>query len=195
MSHPFSVDRPASHRSTCGGCPRGASGANCCQKSLVWSLTRLSMGDRDGDSQPDLLTFVDAVDQAKREPHPSYGRRATRRAWLAFCVTSTAVTQNASQARSWWTGRGSDSARESSVNSVDKGAYKGGRLSNDHSGLHGQSGERQYPRDCIDSLHLTSTERTSYNRMMVAGRAVYRGRMVQARYLELDRSTQLPPTP
>src|SRR5215831_6485703 len=81
------------------------------------------------------------------------------------------------------------------VNGVDKGTHKGCRLSNHHSGPHGQSDSWQYHRDCIDSLHLTSTEGTSYNRMTVAGRAVYRGRMVQARCLELDRSTQLPLLP
>jgi hypothetical protein len=34
-----------------------------------------------------------------------------------------------------------------------------------------------------------------YNRRTVAGRAVYRGRMVQAHGLELDRPTQLPLSP
>jgi hypothetical protein len=81
------------------------------------------------------------------------------------------------------------------VNGVDKGADKGGRRSHDHRDLHEQSGERHDHRDFIDGLHLTSMERTSYNRMMVAGRAVYQRRMVQVRYLELDRATQLPPAP
>ena len=44
----------------------------------------------------------------------------------------------------------------------------------------------------MDDFSLTRHAEASYNGMTVAGRAVYRRRMGQRRYLELDRSTQLP---
>src|SRR5262245_57675492 len=48
------------------------------------------------------------------------------------------------------------------------------------------------PWGLIDTFCLTNDTGASYNGMKVAGRTVYRRRMGQSRYLELDRSTQLP---
>jgi hypothetical protein len=43
--------------------------------------------------------FVDAVDEAIREPHPSHAMSAAQRAWLAFCVTAVLVTNSICWAR------------------------------------------------------------------------------------------------
>jgi hypothetical protein len=48
---------------------------------------------------PFVSTFVNAVDQAIREHHPSHGMSAMQRAWLAFCVTAVLVTNSICWAR------------------------------------------------------------------------------------------------
>src|SRR5215510_11027766 len=77
------------------------------------------------------------------------------------------------------------------VHCVDKGVHKGGRLSNNHRGPQAIEWS-PIPRGLIDEVSLTVKGQTAYNARSVAGRSVYRGRMGQARYLELDPSTQLP---
>jgi hypothetical protein len=69
--------------------------------SIVWPLTRLSMGPAMAIVKPApfVSTFVDAVDQAIREHHPSHGMSAMQRAWLAFCVTAVLVTNSICWAR------------------------------------------------------------------------------------------------
>lgn len=101
-------------------------------------------------------------------------------------VPSTAVTQNASQARCIvdmpWLGLGcrivSSSASTTALTqgagvSMSMAIHRPRRVS-DH-------------RDFIKGVCLTARERRSYQRMMVAGWAVDRGRMAQAPCLELDR--------
>src|SRR5262249_3238011 len=77
------------------------------------------------------------------------------------------------------------------VHCVDKGVHQGGRLSNNHRGPQAIEWS-PIPRGLIDEVSLTVKGQTAYNARSVAGRSVYRGRMGQARYLELDPSTQLP---
>jgi hypothetical protein len=48
---------------------------------------------------PFVSAFVDAVDQAIREHHPSYGMSAMQHAWLAFCITAVLVTNSICWAR------------------------------------------------------------------------------------------------
>src|SRR6266699_3053341 len=45
-----------------------------------------------GKPAPCGRAFVEAVDDAMREHHPSHAMSATQRAWLAFCVTAVLVT-------------------------------------------------------------------------------------------------------
>ena len=48
---------------------------------------------------PFVSAFIDAVDEAIRQDHPSHGLSAIQRAWLAFCVTATLVTHSICWAR------------------------------------------------------------------------------------------------
>jgi hypothetical protein len=68
---------------------------------MVWLLTRLSMEIAMVIVKPApfVSAFVDAVDQAIREHHPSHGMSAMQRAWLAFCVTAVLVTSSICWAR------------------------------------------------------------------------------------------------
>src|ERR1700752_4536306 len=77
------------------------------------------------------------------------------------------------------------------VNGFDKGTDKGLRLANNHRGPRSIEWAK-IPWGFIDNFWLTHHAGASYNRMKVAGRTVYRRKMGQSRYLELDRSTQLP---
>ena len=52
-----------------------------------------------GKPAPFVRTFVDAVDDAIREHHPSHAMSATQRAWLAFCGTAVLVTNSICWAR------------------------------------------------------------------------------------------------
>jgi len=52
-----------------------------------------------GKPAPFACAFVDAVDDAIREQHPSHAMSATQRAWLAFCVTAVLVTNSICWAR------------------------------------------------------------------------------------------------
>jgi hypothetical protein len=52
-----------------------------------------------GKSAPFVRAFVEAVDDAIREHHPSHAMSATQRAWLAFCVTAVLVTNSICWAR------------------------------------------------------------------------------------------------
>jgi DDE superfamily endonuclease len=52
-----------------------------------------------GKPAPFVRAFVDAVDDAIREQHPSHAMSATQRAWLAFCVTAVLVTNSICWAR------------------------------------------------------------------------------------------------
>ena len=52
-----------------------------------------------GKPAPFARAFVDAVDDAIREQHPSHAMSATQRAWLAFCVTAVLVTNSICGAR------------------------------------------------------------------------------------------------
>src|SRR5467141_1767948 len=52
-----------------------------------------------GKPAPFVRAFVDAVDAAIREYHPSHTMSATQRAWLAFCVTAVLVTNSICWAR------------------------------------------------------------------------------------------------
>src|SRR6266446_6857663 len=52
-----------------------------------------------GKPAPFARAFVDAVDDAIREQHPSHAMSATQRAWLAFCVTAVLVTNSICWAR------------------------------------------------------------------------------------------------
>ena len=46
-----------------------------------------------GKPAPFACAFVDAVDDAIREQHPSHAMSATQRAWLAFCETRSKVSE------------------------------------------------------------------------------------------------------
>ena len=48
---------------------------------------------------PFVSAFIDAVDDAIRQDHPSHGMSAMQRAWLAFCVTAVLVTNSICWAR------------------------------------------------------------------------------------------------
>jgi hypothetical protein len=52
-----------------------------------------------GKPAPFVSAFVDAVDAAIREHHPSRGLSAIQRTWLAFCVTAVLVTNSICWAR------------------------------------------------------------------------------------------------
>src|SRR5216683_5347504 len=52
-----------------------------------------------GKPAPFVSAFVEAVDDAIREHHPSHTMSATQRAWLAFCVTAVLVTNSICWAR------------------------------------------------------------------------------------------------
>ena len=52
-----------------------------------------------GQPAPFVSAFVEAVDDAIREHHPSHAMSATQRAWLAFCVTAVLVTNSMCWAR------------------------------------------------------------------------------------------------
>ena len=52
-----------------------------------------------GKPAPFVRAFVDAVDDAIREHHPSHAMSATQRTWLAFCVTAVLVTNSICWAR------------------------------------------------------------------------------------------------
>src|SRR5712691_8867128 len=52
-----------------------------------------------GKPAPFVSAFVEAVDAAIREHHPSHAMSATQRAWLAFCVTAVLVTHSMCWAR------------------------------------------------------------------------------------------------
>ena len=52
-----------------------------------------------GKPAPFVSAFVEAVDDAMRESHPSHTMSATQRAWLAFCVTAVLVTNSICWAR------------------------------------------------------------------------------------------------
>jgi DDE superfamily endonuclease len=52
-----------------------------------------------GKPAPFVRAFVEAVDDAIREHHPSDAMSATQRAWLAFCVTAVLVTNSICWAR------------------------------------------------------------------------------------------------
>jgi len=47
-----------------------------------------------GKPAPFVSAFVEAVDDAIHEHHPSHTMSATQRAWLAFCVTAVLVTNS-----------------------------------------------------------------------------------------------------
>src|SRR5215510_3200581 len=52
-----------------------------------------------GKPAPFVSAFVEAIDDAIREQHPSHTMSATQRAWLAFCVTAVLVTNSICWAR------------------------------------------------------------------------------------------------
>ena len=52
-----------------------------------------------GKPAPFVRAFVEAVDDAIREHHPSHAMSATQRTWLAFCVTAVLVTNSICWAR------------------------------------------------------------------------------------------------
>ena len=52
-----------------------------------------------GKPAPFVSAFVEAVDDAIHEHHPSHTMSATQRAWLAFCVTAVLVTNSICWAR------------------------------------------------------------------------------------------------
>jgi len=52
-----------------------------------------------GKPAPFVSAFVEAVDDAIREHHPSHAMSATQRAWLAFCVTAVLITNSICWAR------------------------------------------------------------------------------------------------
>src|SRR5262250_2556553 len=52
-----------------------------------------------GKPAPFVSAFVEAIDDAIREQHPSHTMSATQRAWLAFCVTAVLVTNSVCWAR------------------------------------------------------------------------------------------------
>ena len=52
-----------------------------------------------GTPAPFVRAFVEAVDNAVRELHPSHAMSATQRAWLACCVTAVLITHSIGWAR------------------------------------------------------------------------------------------------
>src|SRR5215510_8780000 len=52
-----------------------------------------------GKPAPFVSAFVEAIDDAIREQHPSHTMSTTQRAWLAFCVTAVLVTNSICWAR------------------------------------------------------------------------------------------------
>ena len=77
-----------------------------CQAKIVpnalWSCGRLKSLETPmilGKPAPFVSAFVDAVDKAIREHHPSHGLSAIQRTWLAFCVTAVLVTNSICWAR------------------------------------------------------------------------------------------------
>jgi hypothetical protein len=48
---------------------------------------------------PFVSAFIDAVDEAIRQDHPSHGMSVMQRTWLAFCVTAVLVTNSMCWAR------------------------------------------------------------------------------------------------
>ncbi len=52
-----------------------------------------------GKPAPFVSAFVEAIDDAMREQHPSHTMSTTQRAWLAFCVTAVLVTNSMCWAR------------------------------------------------------------------------------------------------
>src|SRR5258708_20169029 len=52
-----------------------------------------------GKPAPFVRAFVEAVDDAIREHHPSHGMSAMQRTWLAFCVTAVLGTNSICWAR------------------------------------------------------------------------------------------------
>jgi len=48
---------------------------------------------------PFVSAFIDAVDEAIRQDHPSHGMSVMQRTWLAFCVTAVLVTNSICWAR------------------------------------------------------------------------------------------------
>src|SRR5712671_165137 len=92
-------------------------------------------------------------------------------------VTSTAVTQNASQVRCVadrpWCGLW---VRIASSTAAIKALTKGAGLPR-IIGISRLLSPCTTPGELIDTLSLTQPSRTSYNGATVAGRAVYRGRM------------------
>jgi DDE superfamily endonuclease len=48
---------------------------------------------------PFVSAFIDVLDEAIRQTHPSHGMSAIQRAWLAFCITATLVTHSICWAR------------------------------------------------------------------------------------------------
>src|SRR2546427_8306373 len=67
----------------------------------------MSLWHTDGLETPMLLAkpapfvsaFIDAVDEAIRQDHPSHGMSVMQRTWLAFCVTAVLVTNSICWAR------------------------------------------------------------------------------------------------
>jgi hypothetical protein len=43
---------------------------------------------------PFVSAFIDAVDEAIRQQHPTHAMSAIQRTWLAFCVTAVLVTNS-----------------------------------------------------------------------------------------------------
>src|SRR5215468_439537 len=52
-----------------------------------------------GQPAPFVRAFVEAVNDAIREHHPSHAMSATQRTWLAFCVTAVLITNSICWAR------------------------------------------------------------------------------------------------
>ena len=52
-----------------------------------------------GKPAPFVSACVDAVDEARREHHPSHGLSTMQRTWLALCVTALLVTNSMCWAR------------------------------------------------------------------------------------------------
>src|SRR6266566_4523846 len=65
----------------------------------LWSTRCLETPMILGKPAPFVRAFVDAVDDAIREHHPSHAMSATQRTWLAFCVTAVLVTNSICWAR------------------------------------------------------------------------------------------------
>ena len=65
----------------------------------LWSTDGLETPMILGKPAPFVSAFVEAVDDAIREHHPSHAMSATQRTWLAFCVTAVLVTNSICWAR------------------------------------------------------------------------------------------------